>query len=36
MAQLNREAKIDRFLDMVEKSGNIVFFGGSVYGERDT
>ena len=29
MAQLNREAKIDRFLDMVEKSGNIVFFGGA-------
>ena len=28
MAELNREEKIQKFLDMVEASDNIVFFGG--------
>ncbi len=29
MAELNREEKIQKFLDMVEASDNIVFFGGA-------
>ena len=29
MEQLNREEKIEKFLEMVEKSDNIVFFGGA-------
>ena len=29
MSELNREEKIEIFLDMVEKSDNIVFFGGA-------
>lgn len=29
MAELSREEKIEKFLDMVEKSDNIVFFGGA-------
>ncbi len=29
MEQLNREEKIEKFLEMAEKSDNIVFFGGA-------
>ena len=29
MAELSREEKVEKFLDMVEKSDNIVFFGGA-------
>ena len=29
MAELSREEKVELFLDMVEKSDNIVFFGGA-------
>ena len=29
MAELSREEKVQKFLEMVEKSDNIVFFGGA-------